>query len=470
MTVLQTEYADEVAEELCRRIGELWIIDAHDHLPPEADRLAMQVDAVSIFENYPMWDLKVAGMSDDEYLAIVDRDGPLEERWEVLSRYLPAIRNTSFTRSTLLGVRELYGYEDITSENYREVTQAMQAANKPGIYRQVFRDHGRILVALNQLYPGLGDDLPGPSNFRIPQMWESQFSVAFGVDALSRVEEHLGCSVSSLDAYVEALAGLLGDYRNKGVVGIKLDKPTIQSHPQFSDVAPLFERVVGSGRRSSSGETELRGHEYWQSERARPGTGFDRSSSQGLPLAAAEQTVLRDYVAHAIIRIAGELGLVVIQHSGHRGLWQDYRLANPTNLIPVFMEHPEVRFELYHTGMPWVRETGMIAKAFPNVWLNMCWGHSLSRQMARSALDEWLDLVPANKIIAFGGDTFLWVEWVLGELVQTRENIAAVLAKRVGEGLLTEERAMDLAKLMLCDNPKNLYQLECQPSDHILYE
>ena len=66
--------------------------------------------------------------------------------------------------------------------------------------------------------------------------------------------------------------------------------------------------------------------------------------------------------------------------------------------------------------------------------------------MARSALDEWLDLVPANKIIGFGGDAFLWVEWIVGDLVQSRENIAAVLAKRVRAGTLSEESSLELAK------------------------
>ena len=78
--------------------------------------------------------------------------------------------------------------------------------------------------------------------------------------------------------------------------------------------------------------------------------------------------------------------------------------------------------------------------------------------------------MPANKIIVFGGDTFLWVEWALGELVQARENLAAVLAKRIRERLITEERALDLARMMLYENPRNLYGLQCQPSDEILYE
>ena len=459
----------DLAQELYERISELWVIDAHEHLAAEVERLAVPMDAVSLFENYPMQDLKTAGMTDAEFLTMIDREVPLEQRWEIFKDYLPLIRNTSYTRATLLGVRELYGFEDITADNYRELSEAMQAANKPGIYRRAFRDHARVVVALNQFWCArLWKKVPEPGSFCIPQMWEPRFNVAFGTEPLQFIETELGRSVSALDEYVDALGELICDYQRNGIVGIKLQKTTIQSSPQASEVRPLFDRVVRFGGTVPAGEEPASSYDCWKSACAMPRSARSVRPTE-LLLTAGEQTALRDYIAHAIIRIAGELGLVIIHHCGNTGLWGDFRVTDPTNLIPVFMRYPDVRFELYHSGIPWVRETGMIAKAFPNVWLNMCWGHSQCRQMARSALDEWLDLVPANKIIAFGGDTILWVEWVLGDLIQTRENIAAVLAKRTREGLLNEEQALDLARMMLYDNPRNLYQLECQPSDDIEY-
>jgi predicted TIM-barrel fold metal-dependent hydrolase len=136
----------------------------------------------------------------------------------------------------------------------------------------------------------------------------------------------------------------------------------------------------------------------------------------------------------------------------------------------VFAQYPQVKFEIYHAGHPWVRETGMVAKACPNVWLNLCWSHSLSGRMTRSGLDEWLDLVPANKIIAYGGDTHLWVEWSVGDLVQARENVASVLARRINDGLLKEEQAIDLARLMFYENPADLYGLGRPGLDDFSYE
>jgi len=120
--------------------------------------------------------------------------------------------------------------------------------------------------------------------------------------------------------------------------------------------------------------------------------------------------------------------------------------------------HPDTRFDLYHMGMPYVRETAIMGKNFPNVWLNLCWSHIISPKMTMSALDEWIDLVPVNKIIAFGGD-YKNVENVYGHLVMARENIAKVLGRRVEEGLLTENGAIEIAQEWFYDNPKGLYEL-----------
>ena len=457
--------ANVLEQDLYDAISEMWIIDAHNHIPPEADRLAMKVDAVSLFENYPSMDLTVAGMSASEYLIMIDRDVPLGKRWGILERYLPRIRNTSMTRSALLSVREMYGFDDINTQNCEALSEVMQAENRPGIYRRVFRDRGRILVTLNQDYVPIWR-LPEAGSFRIPQMWEIQFSAAFGVDRpLKRIETDLGRSVNTFDDYLDAVAELLEYYHKRGVVGIKLDKPTIQSDPDKADVEPLFDRVMYFRSPTPIEDASMNAYEAWREETA----GKGRTAVPSLPLTEEEKIALRDYIAHFVIQIAGGLGMVIIQHASMLGIGGDFRRTKATDLVPVVMKHPETKFEIYHAGMPWPRETGMMAKSFPNIWLNLCWGSSMSRSMAVSTLDEWLDLVPVNKIIAFGADTFLWTEWVLGELVQTREVLSSVLAKRIHAGLLSEEHALEQARMMLYNNPKDLYGLECRPGDDFTY-
>jgi uncharacterized protein len=162
---------------------------------------------------------------------------------------------------------------------------------------------------------------------------------------------------------------------------------------------------------------------------------------------------MRDYVVDETIAFATEQDMVIAVHTGY---WGDFRSLH---LIPTLQRHPNARFDVYHLGYPWVRETLMLCKGFDNVWLNLCWTHIISQKFATEALDEAIDLLPTNKLMAFGGDYVLPVEKVYGHLTMAREDIAKVLARRVGERQMTEDQALDLAKKWFWDNPKELYRL-----------
>ena len=102
----------------------------------------------------------------------------------------------------------------------------------------------------------------------------------------------------------------------------------------------------------------------------------------------------------------------------------------------------------------------MLGKGFPNVWLNLAWTHIISQRFATTGLDEAIDLVPSNKVLAFGGDYGVPVEKVYGHLVMAREDIADALARRISEGQMSETQALDLARKWFWDNPVELYRLQ----------
>jgi predicted TIM-barrel fold metal-dependent hydrolase len=127
----------------------------------------------------------------------------------------------------------------------------------------------------------------------------------------------------------------------------------------------------------------------------------------------------------------------------------------PQPLIEAF---PAARFDLYHGGMPWVREIAVLAKHFPGVHLNMAWMHIINPVQSRAALSEWLEMVPNTKIFGFGGD-YAVVEKVYSHLAMARENIARVMAKKVRDGVLNRAEAGTLARQLMFDNPNNFYRL-----------
>ena len=98
----------------------------------------------------------------------------------------------------------------------------------------------------------------------------------------------------------------------------------------------------------------------------------------------------------------------------------------------------------------------MLGKTFANVYLNMSWIHIISPFGSRLDLREWLQMVPYNKIIAFGDD-LQQVETVYGHLQMARRNFAYALGSLLEEGLLSESTALDVAQAAFYDNPAMVY-------------
>jgi predicted TIM-barrel fold metal-dependent hydrolase len=172
-----------------------------------------------------------------------------------------------------------------------------------------------------------------------------------------------------------------------------------------------------------------------------------------------ETRPLQDHLVHRLVQVAGDLGLVVVFHTGiQAGNYNDLENARPTRLRGIVHRFPRVRFNLLHGGLPFIDEAGMLAKYFPNVTVDMAWMHAISPEISVRALRDWVDLVPRNKILGFGGD-YQVVEKVYGHLVLARENIAGALAEKVAQGAMSSQDASAWARALLWENPRVLYGL-----------
>ena len=173
-----------------------------------------------------------------------------------------------------------------------------------------------------------------------------------------------------------------------------------------------------------------------------------------------ETRPLQDYLVHRLIEIAGDLDLTVVFHTGLQGNG-DNNLDNcrPERLWNLISRYRHVRFNLLHSGIPWMEEAGMMAKYFGNVTLDMGWAHAISPELCVRALKAWIDMVPRHKILGFGGD-YMVVEKVYGHLEMARDNIARALADKVADGSLGEERAIVWARALLHDNVILAYDLK----------
>ncbi|MHB0877517.1 MAG: amidohydrolase family protein [Anaerolineae bacterium] len=413
----------DLYEELCATPT----IDAHEHLPTEAEALQRPADFYTLFEHYSQADLVSAGATADDLAFWQNRANPVAERWQRFRPLFSAIRTGSYARSALIAMRDVLGIADLGDDTYVAVGEALAAMNKPGLYDALLLQRCNLKACIQCWHYGEDGQ---PSYFYQLAPSPAIVDVREGA-ALDRLERHYGHSLHSLDDLLDLTTVLVDKWSNDPVVvGVKS--------------AHAYQRSIAFARRTRH-EAEV------TFNRIRANEGHELSVNEALPL--------QDYLFFELVARADAVGLPIVIHTGlQAGNGNRIANANPLGLQALLEEFPRARFDLFHAGMPWVREIAVLAKYFPGVHLNMAWTHIISPVQARAALSEWLDMVPNTKIFGFGGDYGI-VQKVYGHLTMARQDIAHVLADKVSEGTYSRAEAGMLIRRLMFDNPNEFYRL-----------
>ena len=406
------------ARELFEALGDIPVIDAHEHLVPEARRVERKVDFSILFSHYTRADFLSAGMPAGDYQRMIDDESlPIEAKWELFRPYYPMIRHGSYARPARIWLKDVLGQDDITEGNFRVVSEQLQEANKPGLYDRVLR---------------------GMCNIRSALVDNTEHHEQFDMELLKplwRITQY-----GTGPAVRQFVAGGSGGDR-----------------PRLTD---YLDWVLGEGerlRRVGTFGLKMVSFRYCPPDRRKAEESFDHLVEPRPGRPGPDLTHLAGIVYEHAFGFAREHGLTVAVHSG---VWGDFRDSHPCHLIPLAMAHPELHFDLFHLGMPFVREAAMVGKMLPNVSLNLCWDAVVSPVLTERLLDECIDMVPLNNLIAFGADYRIAVEKVYGHLVMAKEVVAKALAKRIRCGQMDLEEAVWIAKLWFHDNAVRIYGLQ----------
>lgn len=424
-----------LAHALFEQIAALPTVDAHEHLHPEAKRVARRVDIFLLFHQYLAAQLISAGMPAADVQALESENTPLEEKWAKLAPYLPFVRDNAVAWPAFEALRFYFGEEDLTADNYERLTERMRVHNRPGLYEKCLRHDCGLVAVLNQNRTMWQTDLFKPILFEnrfIGGLRREDFQAvvaeamnperwAFEEDALAGAEGAL--LPDTLYGFIEIMEALLQRRTQEGMRGVK---------------------SIGFVQPAVNKKEAQTAYQYMRAGRA----------------SEKDMQLLLAYLRDQMWERCGRLGLVAVIHTGvWAGNYAEATTIRPTNVLPMALAHPHTRFDLFHAGTPWPADAGLVARATHNVWLNLCWSHLISPTLYEQALEMWLDYVPVNRIIGFGGDYWWNVENVYGALKQARQSLAQVLASRVAAKAFNEQRALWLAQRILHGNPAELYSL-----------
>jgi uncharacterized protein len=401
-------------EQIIKEIEGCRIIDSHEHLVPEEERLAMDVDAFTLFSQYSRWDLIRSGMTTEDNARLYDPFVAPEEKWRIFAPHWKNIRYGSFSRASLLAIEHFYGENDLNENTYMRISNAMKTANRPGLYEKVIKGSCGIRFVLNQ------NQRPEKTALMIPIMYTPLIVEKGPVtwQMLNKPYFLADPDIASLDSYISEVLSYMKGLADAGVKAFKMCS--------FA--------YSGAGRKKAD-------------------EAF-KALKSGVIKELPSANPISDHVLDEVMRFAGQRNIPIAVHSGY---WDDFRESAPALMIPVFKKYPEVRFDLYHLGVPYIRDTLFIAKNFGNVWIDLCWVHAMSQSIAVCAVEEAIDLVPMNKILAFGGDYHHSVENIYGHLIMARENIAESFARKAEQGCITVAQAAEQIKKWFWDNPAQLY-------------
>jgi hypothetical protein len=425
----------ELKKDIHERLDDMKTVDHHDHLgAPFQPEITFEMDLpYFLTHTYLSGDLIAAGMPESllaeekfKYLEKPCGKDQSEQRWKELKPYLEKVQNAIYYRYLLIALRDLYGLEgeELDNSNWNEISRrirekslnhlewSMQILDKMKVYRMILDISGT-----------------GPPNSqivkdeRLVQVVRMDEFINGNLDAVKNFTKQ---RVHSFDDYLDVLDKAFEKALKANAVGIKSG---------LAYARTLFYEDVAK-------------------------SDAEKIFSEGLHNASArKKKAFQDYMMHAVCEECAKYKLPFQIHTGiQAGNYNTLTDAKPTHLTNLFRKFPDVSFDLFHGGYPYIQEAGLLAKYFPNVYLDACWLAHISPAAYKRGLDEWLEIVPSNKIFAWGGDHGI-IEHSYASLKLARNLVSEVLAAKVESGYFSKKVALSAAERMMGGSAIEVYKL-----------
>jgi len=414
-------------------INSMKVVDTHEHLSsPEKYKKSGQLDFMMLLFHYADDDIKSAGMSKQGFKKLLTDSLTVIEKWLAIKPYWEASSNTAYNRAALLTADKLFGIKNLDETTVVELSDKIKKAYQTDWYNIVLKDKCNIeYVVVDGEDRSFGD----PKMFRYVKRF-GEFFFATSPKKIKAIEKQQDYEIKTLDDFVSALSIAFHKAMDKDFVAVKVGIAYERSL-FFEDVSKekaeeVFTKIMALHK------------------------------NDALQYNGSDIKPLQDYMMYRLLDLARATNTPVEFHTGlQAGDGNIIENSNPALLSNLFLKYRDVKFILFHGGYPFGGELATLAKNFRNVYLDMCWLYIISPSYSERYLHEWLETVPANKIMAFGGD-FLNVEGVYGHLLFARQVVANVLIAKVKDGYFTENEALKIAQMILHDNAIQLLKLDQQ--------
>lgn len=412
------------------------IIDTHEHLPDEKDRLGDRVligdksnDWTFLFSHYLDSDMLSAGMSANDYKLFFSPGTDAVEKWRILEPIWQKVKHTGYAQAVRITIKELYGIDELSEHSVIQLQKAYQSMIAPGFYKKILQEKANIESCQVNGYPILKSEMP---EFLMSDLWVDLLISDVGNNEYAKAAK---IEPKLLNDWYRVIDWWFEKY-GKYVVAIKIGMAYSRGidflRTSVEEAEPVFNKVIHGKAVSEEERKKLEDHFFWY-----------------------------------VVGQATKMGLPVKMHLGYHAQWagktNQMQLSvvrnNPADACRLCDESKDTRFIFFHISYPYYEEMLAVAKQYANATLDMCWSWIINPVAAKDFLKKFIVTVPSNKILTFGGD-YMPVECVLGHSIIARNGIALALAELVEENYISLKEALALVDPLLNGNARKIFRLE----------
>ena len=424
----------KLRENIAREISQMSVVNHHEHAWRSfCAEQTLEFDLpFFLWKTYLSSDLAAIGYDPDpsifDYLNQELSADSSEKVWADMKPFLEKVRNNIYFRYHLYALKDLFDVteHDVFSNRWQEASRKMR------YYSREHKGRGSELCELMGVDVTVLDANIGAA--KLPPVEAGNHNILHIARMDMFIHEDRGLAetleaypVKDFDPWLETFDQVFHKSLEAGAVGFKsglaYNRRIAYSDPSDSEAAGVFHK------------------------------GLLNASSE-------EKTTYQDFMMNRLCKLCIQADVPLQIHTGIlAGKAGTQENSRPTLLAGLLQRHMDLRVDLFHGGYPWCVESGIMAKTFPNVYIDGCWLTHISPSAYRAALTSWIETVPGSKILAWGGDHAI-LEQTYSALVLAKDLITDVLVDLVERDYFDMNLALDVARRILHDNGIEFWRIE----------
>jgi glucuronate isomerase len=436
--------SNSLQHDLETALAEMPIMDVHTHISGGGKLAARGLHDVLLY-HMVISDLYGAGCPSGARLTEFPNwpdQAEAHARIEEALPYLPHIRNTAMAWGLRLILRDLYDWnEPLTAGNWRRLDELIRERAGDQAWAGSILDR----VHIQRTCAELARRGPGDERLQHSMEWGFFTRTQWGEydTALYELER---CWGQTPGGTIPIGTGVRP--APERTIGTLDDVHAAMDH--YLSVIP-FADIISMATHISTD------NDYKPVSEAEMAAALARRGEAGL----AERSIYASYIFESFLtRLEPHGREIVFQFSlGAEPLPFETgaRLNQATlaQLAEIIARHPGIRFQVLLASRHANQTLCTFARELPNFSLAGYWWHSFFPSAISQFIDERLDMVPANKQVAFFSDAYC-VEWAYGKWLMVRKLLAHALAARIDRGQYTVADALSIARTILYETPQTL--------------